>query len=284
MKQINNFELVNMKKISIITPCFNAERYIEETVNSVINQTAILSGRAQLEYIICDGKSTDKTIDIIQSLNSSYIKIISEPDSGIYSALAKGLKLASGDIVAYINAGDYYHKCAFDIVLDIFEEKKVKWLTGYHFVYNEKSYAFPRSLPYKYRRRFFACGLYSTKLSAVQQESTFWSSSLNNFIDYDYLSKLKLAGDFYIWLQFSQVEELKIVEAYLGGFKIHQGQLSKNKELYSAEVRSMTSKPNLWDRCLALFDWGMLRTPNKLKKMLNKDGIFRFNPRLEKWV
>lgn len=273
-----------MQKISIITPCFNAERHIEETVNSVINQTAILSGRAQLEYIICDGKSTDKTIDIIQSLNSSYIKIISEPDSGLYSALAKGIKIASGDIVAYINAGDYYHKCAFDIVLDIFEEKKVKWLIGNPFYYNEKSYAFPGFLPYKYRQRFFNCGMYSTKLSPVQQESTFWASSLNNHIDYDYLSKLKLAGDFYLWLQFSQVEELKIVEAYLGGFKTHQGQLSENMELYRKEVRNMTSKPNLWDQGLALFDWVMWRVPNKLKKMMNKDGIFRFDHRIKKWV
>lgn len=273
-----------MKKFSIITPCFNAEKYIKETVDSVINQTAILSGRAELEYIICDGKSTDKTLNIIQSLDSRYIKIISEPDSGIYSALAKGLKLASGDIVAYINAGDYYHKCAFDIVLDIFEEKKVKWLIGYHFAYNEKSYAFPRFLPYKYRRRFFTCGMYSTKLPAIQQESTFWSSSLHNSIDYDYLSQLKLAGDFYLWLQFSQTEELKIVEAYLGGFKIHSGQLSENKKLYIEEVRNMTKKPNLWDRSLALFDWIMIRTPNKLKKMMNKDGVFRFNPRLERWV
>ncbi|MGK7951185.1 MAG: hypothetical protein AB4368_20965 [Xenococcaceae cyanobacterium] len=126
--------------------------------------------------------------------------------------------------------------------------------------------------------------MYSTKLPAIQQESTFWSSSLHNSIDYGYLSQLELAGDFYLWLQFSQIEELKIVEAYLGGFKIHSGQLSENKKLYIEEVRNMTKKPNLWERSLALFDWIMIRTPNKLKKMMNKDGIFRFNPRLEKWV
>ena len=63
-----------MKKISIITPCFNSEKYIKETVESIINQTAVLSQRAELEYVICDGNSSDQTLSIIESIINNYIK------------------------------------------------------------------------------------------------------------------------------------------------------------------------------------------------------------------
>lgn len=272
-------------KISIITPCFNAEQYIEETYVSIINQTAILKGRAELEYIVVDGGSSDNTIKILKSITSSnHLKIISEPDSGIYDALSKGIKLLTGDICAYINAGDYYHKCAFDIILDIFEKNNVKWLTGYNFIYSENSYAIPYSLPYIYRQRFFCRGIYGTILPCVQQESTFWSSSLNNQIDHEIFSKLKLAGDYYLWMQFSQVENLKMVDAYLGGFKKHSGQLSENKELYNEEIKKITQQPTILDIVIAYIDKVIFYFPSKLKKMLNKQGIFVFNHKQQEWI
>ena len=163
------------KKISIITPCFNAEKYIGETIESVIGQTALLSGRVELEYIICDGNSTDSTVSIIKSYNHPSIRLLSEPDSGVYEALAKGLRMVTGDIVAYLNASDYYNKTAFDIVLDIFGTKNVEWLTGYMTIYNDKSYAVNFLLPYKYRKRLIARGLYGRWLPFIVQESTFWS-------------------------------------------------------------------------------------------------------------
>jgi glycosyltransferase involved in cell wall biosynthesis len=273
-----------MKKISIVTPCFNAERFIQETIDSVLNQTAVLSNRAELEYIICDGDSDDRTVNIVKSINAHSIKLISEPDTGMYSALAKGLQLASGDIIAYINAGDYYHKCAFDIVLDLFEDNQVNWLTGYTMLYNEKSYALPQTLPYKYRKRFFSCGMYGKKLPYIQQESTFWSAALNSCINFDLLSNFKMAGDFYMWQQFSNLEELKIVEAYLGGFRRQKGQLSENRVAYDREVAEMIVSPNLVDLFLANFDHVMFHfAPNKLKKIVNNHGIFRFNHSLQKW-
>ncbi|WP_373540792.1 glycosyltransferase [Chamaesiphon sp.] len=277
-----------ISKISIVTPCFNAERFIKETVESVINQTAVISGRVELEYIICDGYSSDKTVDIIKDINSPLIKLISEPDAGMYSALSKGLQSTSGDIIAYINAGDYYHKCAFDIVLDLFEDKdkQVAWLTGYTILYNEQSYALPQMLPYRYRSRLFNCGMYLSKLPFVQQESTFWSSSLmNSCIDFECLARFKSAGDFYIWKQFSNLEELKIVEAYLGGFRRQRGQLSENRAAYDREVSDLVVSPNLMDSIIASLDSAIFYfAPNKLKKILNDRCVFRFNHSLQKWI
>ncbi len=274
-----------MVKISIVTPCFNTESSIEETIYSVLQQTALLSKRVELEYIICDGNSTDRTIEIIKNINSPFIKIISEPDRGMYDALSKGLKLASGDIIAYINAGDYYHKCAFDIVVDLFEQKKIHWLTGYAVLYNEMSYAFPSLLPYKYRKRFFDCGMYMGRpLPTVQQESTFWSAYLNSSIDFETLSNFKLAGDFYLWQHFAQLEELKIVAAYIAGFKIQKGQLSENISAYKQEAAKLLRKSNIIDLLILGFDEIMFYiAPNKFKKLANKSSIFHFNHKLEKW-
>lgn len=277
-----------MKKFSVITPCFNAEKYIEETVKSVINQVAVLSNRVELEYIICDGLSTDRTIDLVESIKRqygcSYMKIISESDSGMYDALTKGLKIASGDIVSYINAGDYYNPFAFDVVLDIFTTKEVKWLTGYHLIYNEKSQIVYITLPFRYRKEFFACGYYGTKLPYVQQESNFWCGSLHQLIDYDYLAKLRYAGDYYLWLQFSQAADLKIVESCLGGFKIHRGQISSDKSAYHKEIESMTRRPNIKDRLQVMVDKILWYAPGSVKKKFNQDGFFRFQHDLQEWI
>ncbi|MGQ4647514.1 glycosyltransferase [Lyngbya aestuarii] len=278
-----------MIKFSIITPCFNAEKYIEETVRSVIEQTAILSKKAELEYIICDGNSTDKTVDIIDSIKQEYkcdyLKIISEPDAGMYDALSKGLKMASGDIIAYINAGDYYNKHAFDVVLEIFESGKASWLTGYSVFYNEKSQIVEVTLPFKYRKELFACGYYGKELPTVQQESTFWSSSLNSLIDFEHLSKFKYAGDFYLWLQFSKICDLKIVKSYLGGFKFHRGQLSgTGNNAYYEEKRSMLLKPKLHEFALAIFDKIMWSAPFKVKTIFNKGSILRYDVELQEWI
>lgn len=273
-----------MKKITIITPCYNAERFIKDTAETVVNQTAVLSNRADLEYIICDGCSFDNTIGIIKDLKSPFIKLISEKDLGMYDALAKGLKMAEGDICAYINAGDYYSRHAFDIVLDIFEQKNVKWLTGLNVFYNENSQIVGVFLPYKYRNSLIKCGYYGSKLPYIQQESTFWHSSLNKLLDFNVLKKFKYAGDYYLWHQFSEYVELKIVEAYLGGFKIHKGQLSSNHQGYREEVNIIRQNPNIMNFMLCYMDKILWKVPGKIKKLLNKEGLFRYNHELQKWI
>ena len=87
-------------KISVITVVFNGEDQIERTISSVANQTY-----KQIEYIIIDGNSTDKTLDIIAGLKGVDL-LVSEPDSGLYDAMNKGLKAASGQYVWFLNSGD----------------------------------------------------------------------------------------------------------------------------------------------------------------------------------
>lgn len=90
-------------KISIVTICFNAEATIADTIASVLAQS-----HPELEYWIIDGKSRDRTLDIVAGFPKDRINLVSEPDKGIYDAMNKGLARATGDAVAFLNADDVY--------------------------------------------------------------------------------------------------------------------------------------------------------------------------------
>ncbi|NDJ18720.1 glycosyltransferase family 2 protein [Myxacorys almedinensis] len=90
-------------KISIITVVFNGESTIRDTIHSVLSQDY-----PDIEHIIIDGASTDGTLNIIKMYSDRLAKVISEPDSGIYDAMNKGLRLASGDVIGILNSDDFY--------------------------------------------------------------------------------------------------------------------------------------------------------------------------------
>ncbi|MBP5501865.1 MAG: glycosyltransferase [Bacteroidales bacterium] len=90
-------------KISVVTVVYNSKALIENTVKSIINQSY-----NHIEYIVVDGGSTDGTIDILNSYKKNISTLISEPDHGIYDAMNKGISLATGDFVVFINSGDKF--------------------------------------------------------------------------------------------------------------------------------------------------------------------------------
>lgn len=92
-------------KFSIITICYNASATVERTLRSVTGQTW-----ADREYIIIDGASKDSTLDIISRYRDKVDILVSEPDKGLYDAMNKGLALATGDYVLFMNAGDRFHE------------------------------------------------------------------------------------------------------------------------------------------------------------------------------
>lgn len=92
-------------KVSIITVCFNSEATIRDTFNSINNQTY-----KNIEHIIVDGASTDATVKIVnECAGTSNLKIISEKDNGIYDAMNKGIKMATGDIISILNSDDVFN-------------------------------------------------------------------------------------------------------------------------------------------------------------------------------
>ena len=92
-------------KFSIITVTYNAESCIEATLKSVKEQTY-----PQVEHIIIDGGSKDNTLSIIKRYNDRITQVVSEPDKGIYDAMNKGIRLATGDYLCFLNAGDTLHE------------------------------------------------------------------------------------------------------------------------------------------------------------------------------
>lgn len=90
-------------KISIITITFNSAATIEQTINSVLEQTY-----PEIEYIIVDGGSTDDTLKIIEKYKAGIAKFISEKDNGLYDALNKGISMATGDVIGILHSDDFY--------------------------------------------------------------------------------------------------------------------------------------------------------------------------------
>ena len=105
-------------KLSIITVCYNSEKTLERTIRSVIDQNY-----ENLEYIIVDGGSKDRTVDIIKKYDKHISRWISEPDKGISDAFNKGIRMATGEIIGIINSDDCYTKGAFDKLADAYDEK-----------------------------------------------------------------------------------------------------------------------------------------------------------------
>ena len=104
-----------LPKISVITVVLNNKSTIEETIKSVLNQKY-----PNLEYIIIDGGSTDGTLDIINKYNEQIDYLKSEKDLGIYDAFNKGLKIASGDLIGFINSDDIYTENCFKILKEYY--------------------------------------------------------------------------------------------------------------------------------------------------------------------
>jgi len=111
-------------KVSIITVSYNAERFIEDTIKSVVNQDY-----QNIEYIIIDGHSKDNTLKICNQYKDDIDILVSEPDKGIYDAMNKGVQRATGNIVGILNADDFYiDSTVISSVVDTFLETKASCL------------------------------------------------------------------------------------------------------------------------------------------------------------
>jgi len=121
-----NLESLNTElKISIVTISYNSATTIRDTIESVLSQTYL-----NLEYILIDGGSTDGTVEIIKEFESRFdgrMRWISEPDNGLYDAMNKGIRMASGNLVGILNSDDFYHRPeSIEIIAEAFSDKRLK--------------------------------------------------------------------------------------------------------------------------------------------------------------
>jgi len=243
-----------MPKFSIVTPTYNSCQYLSETIDSVISQR----GDFEIEYIIVDGGSEDGTHDLIESyiyrlrekkiqINCHNVEIIfdSQKDNGMYDAINRGFKQASGDYHAWINSDDVYLPGALHTISTVFSEyDDISWLKGITSYTNSNSMIYKSGKAHIYNKKWIRLGVYGRLKQFIQQDSVFWRSQLwCGFKGID--QTLKLAGDFYLWWEYSECEELYSLNANISCFRKVKGQLSSNLNQYKKEMDSICTLPNM---------------------------------------
>lgn len=194
--------------VSIITPSFNSDKYIRDTIDSILNQTY-----TNIEYIIIDGGSSDTTVDIIKSYESKFIakgkvfKWISEPDNGMYDAINTGFGIATGEIITYINSDDYYYDS--EVILKVvrqFQDTNCKCLYGNATTIDEEGNFIKNipSLPFR-KRYIFSLGLFFFQPTFFWKRELFQLTSFCNLeyyiaSDFDLISRLIIVSDYRVIL------------------------------------------------------------------------------------
>lgn len=218
-------------KISIITISFNANNTIEKTLNSINSQSY-----SNIEHIIVDGGSIDGTIEICNSF-SHISKIISEPDNGVYDAFNKGLKLATGDIIGFLNADDVFcNENSIQDIVDAFSINETDIVYGNLDYVNKEGKVIRNWISRPYEK-----GL--VKKAWMPAHPTFYCKKEV----YDHLGgyndSFKIAGDFELCLRFLEINNIpsfylnkKIVKMLVGG--ISNSGLKSKLTIFKEELRA----------------------------------------------
>lgn len=210
-------------RLSIITPSFNQAPFLEHTARSILSQ----AGEFDLQWIVIDGQSNDGTQALLASLGDRRLTWISEPDRGQSHAINKGLALAEGDVVAWLNSDDLYKPGALQIVASAFARTpEAQWLVGRYEVIDAGDRVIRQSIV-RYKNRGLRRYHYRKLLreNFISQPSVFWrrdfgretgplDESLHWTMDYD------------LWLRMAARSDPLIVPQVLSQFRLHAGSKS----------------------------------------------------------
>lgn len=220
-----------MLKISIIIPSYNMVGFIEQTIQSILDQNY-----PNLECIVMDGGSDDGTLDILKKYGSK-ITWISEKDAGQSDAINKGFRLASGDIVAFINADDAYEKDSFRKAANMFEKNPaVKWAYGKCRIINKDGLEMRKPIT---RYRNFWGKRYSYNrlliLDFIAQPAVFWRKELTDEIGLFDVEK-QLSMDYEYLLRAGAKYDPAFIDDYLARFRVHPGSKGSLSMMPAAKV------------------------------------------------
>jgi glycosyltransferase involved in cell wall biosynthesis len=236
-----------MIKISIITATYNRGHVIENAIKGVLQQKY-----SNYEYIIIDGASQDNTVDILKEYEIKFdgkLTWVSEPDKGMYDAINKGIRMATGDVVGIINSDDFFHRSdAFDIIAKAFEDGET-----------EAIYGDSRLLFEDGREKISSCAGFRTwmyRIGMMPGHQSFYAKRYL-FEKYGYYKLgYKIAADFELMTRFMYVNKVKakyISEAYftfsMGGISTQMSnKLLLNKETLRAlkENGLFACTPMIW--------------------------------------
>lgn len=250
--------------ISVITPSYNQAEFLEKTLKSVKNQT-----HDQVEHIVVDGGSTDKSVDILKNFEDTYnLRWISEQDKGQAHAIQKGLDQANGDIYCWLNSDDIYlTDKALDIVAEAFRKypeadvvsgkgihinQEGRWRTPINRPDVEASY---ESIKYRY---------------TILQPATFWKSSISDTLSFDYM--LEYAFDWDYFISMFEKHDVLPIDDYIAGYRIWGGNKTvTGGKKRAKELREVTGRyigRRSWQYLLMSIYYALLCTSTYLPEPL----------------
>jgi glycosyltransferase involved in cell wall biosynthesis len=221
-------DIVNLPKISIITPSYNQGKYLEETIRSVL-----LKNYPNLEYIIIDGGSTDNSVEIIKKYDKWLKYWVSEKDEGQSDAINKGLKECTGEIFNWLNSDDYYDRDCFKRVVENFDPAYTDIIAGdYRFFYEgENRY---KTVELNLRESIEE----TIALVHINQPSTF--IKLDKVREFGGLNnKLHFIMDQEIWIKYLFTygqSKIKILNEELAYFRYHADSKTSNNEFLDEHI------------------------------------------------
>lgn len=231
-------------KISIITVVYNNKSYLEDAIISVNNQTY-----KNIEYIVIDGGSTDGTVEIIKKHSKLISKWISEPDSGIYDAMNKGIKMASGEIIGTLNSDDiYFNDDIIKKIADIFKDSDIEGCYG-DILYVSKDL--------KRTIRYWSSGAYKEgrfRKGWMPPHPTFFARKKLFKEHGGFREKFKIVGDYELMFRFIGKFKIKLyyipevlVKMRVGGVSNNglMNQFTKIKEIYQSWLINDINPPIL---------------------------------------
>jgi len=211
--------------VSIITPSLNQGQFLERTILSVRNQDYPL-----IEHIVVDGGSSDNTLDILRKYHGD-LTWVSEPDSGQSDAINKGLGMAKGDILAYLNSDDIYLRGAIRRVVEFFgESSKTDMIYGNYLMIDQDENVLRKC------RLFEICFADLLKRNIIGQPAVFFRRRILEEVGPLDVS-LRYSMDFDLWLRIASAGTIRHMNQFLSCFRIHPKSKSvRNRVRFSKEA------------------------------------------------
>jgi len=208
--------MTGLPRITIITPSYNQGPFIEQTIKSVLSQNY-----PDLQYIVMDGGSTDQTISILRKYEDK-LYWISEKDRGQSDAINKGFRIATGEIIAFLNSDDVYEPGALLAVGEFFAcHPQAVWVTGKCRTIDSQGREIRKGITL-YKNLWLGLRSYTALLvlNYISQPATFWHRRIVDEVGY-LDESLLYAMEYDYWLRIGKQFRLWFINRYLASFRIH---------------------------------------------------------------
>lgn len=220
-------------QISIVTPSYNQAKFLEQAIQSVVYQ-----GYPNLEYIVIDGGSSDRSVEILKQHDQHITYWVSQSDRGQSHAINKGFAASSGEIMGWLNSDDFLLPGCLKLVGSLFQAyPQINWLTGFTCVADENGTLTTIRPKPAYSQRLLRAGFYHGRgLGFVSQEATFWRRSLFDKSGGKLDETRNFSMDYDLWRRFAVHSNLVVVDTVLAAFRKQQTQKTSDMASYYSEA------------------------------------------------